>query len=654
MEEKEKIQLYQKILQVATDAKSAKIAAKTLINQGKREDAEKFLEYLDTSDLAIRKMARYILGQMGCRNAFSPLQSQLLQSIKGLTFFPDEEYREAKFFTNIIEIVEALYGIVRLNDLQDEELRLQLLEIFKRTKHEDLRFSLIKLIAVSGESGEFFYSVFKDLTTKERRAIYHVYSYVDSVRRMDFFSVGLQEDSLNHEFLIRNMLEFPQGKQALIAAVPQMLEKQKVYLLTALLENISADFLPSYIELLDDENRQVVQLATDNIKALDIDPFPIDLFLTKIKTGYSFEMIKAATSVFEHFVDEKREEYLLDALISQPLFNNKAVILDALMRTVKGKKNVDAEFSKKIVKILLEYFKSYAEERLEFLQTVLKILPGLTYTQSIQVRSIKKELLIFMKYHEKQMNQTLINNIQECVARLNQLSTHFEEAEEKIKHIEVLFDLEPQSIDVPRLEKLKVQLAELSEISPDFLKRFGLFLTRMLKEADDWKIRSISAELLAEYGTADYIPQLALAKAQDQSLGVRVAATKALERIQANYKTASLDAVVIEPLFYISKLINVALEEHGYQVNNYKEWPDDSVWNRENCSMIWVSEQLIENGSSEKLKLLEKQLTKQVKKVIIITQAPAKYADLENIPGFVLLQKPFTKDFLNDFFSRIF
>jgi len=648
MDEKEKNQLYHRILQNANDAKQARIAAKTLINRGNQEDAKKFIDYLDSSDPAIRKISRYILGQMGCRDALDPLLNQLKLSIGDLTFLPDEEFKESHFFSNIIEILESIYGIIRINNIRQENLRQKLLDVFKKTKHEDLRFSLIKLIAMLGESGDYFLSIFKELTHKERRALYHIYSFIESPQRMNIYTMGLK-DEINQEFVIPNLLEFHQGRLMLVSSISQMTDKLKVSFLTALLESDGSEFLDLLVELLDDENRQVVQLAIDNIKAIDFDPFPIERFFEKIKTGYSFEMVKAALSVFEHFVSDKIEEYFLESLIVQPLYNNKVIILDALLKSLKGKHNVDTEFSKRILKVLLEYFKGYSEDRLDFIVKVLKVIPGLSFSQSLQVRGIKKDLLIFLNNHENQLNQTLTNNIQECIARLNQLIGRFEESEEKIKHIEVLFDLETQVIDSQRLEKLKKQLSELSEVSTDFVSRFCLFLVKLLNEASDWKVRSISAELLAEYGSSEILPSLFQKQNQDQSLGVRVATAKAIDHIQKRFEIAPSIAMVIEPLFYVSKLINDVLDESGYKVDNYKEWPDSSVWNNVGYSMIWVSEMFFDEEHQERLEFLKNLFEKRIKRVVIITASPEKYAKYRVHSGIKLLKKPFTKEQLPRF-----
>jgi hypothetical protein len=650
MDEKEKNALLQRILMVSSDAKSARIAAKTYINRGKPEDALKFIEYLDTTDPSIRKMARYILGQMGCSEALGPLLEALKQAVGGLTFLPDEEYKETHFFVNLIEILESLYGIFRANKIKDEDLRQNLLDIFKKTRHEDLRFSLIKVIAILGETAEYFLSIFTDLSHKEKRALYHVYSFTESPRRMDLYRLGL-EDAFNYEFVIPNMMEFSEGRKALIDFVPQTGEKQKIFFLTILLERDQIEYLDVLIDFLDDENRQVVQLASDNIKAIDFKPFPLDRFLEKIKNGYSFEMMKAVVSIFVHFVLDKCEEYLLESLVVQPLFNNKAIILDAILKVMKNKRDIASEFSKNILKVLLEYFKTHSEDRLDFMQSVLRVIPGLTYTQSVQVRGVKKELMIFLKHHENQLHQTLLNNIQECTVRLNQLITRFEESEEKIKHIEVLFDLEVLAIDALRLERLKVQIGEVSEFTPDFLHRFVPFLVKLLDEASDWKVRSIAAELLAEHGFPDTLPDLKKKQSSDPSLGVRVAAAKALDRIQARFDIATPSALLIEPLFYISKLINDALEENGYEITLQKEWPEAEIWEKNPYTMIWVAEQFLDEENEDRLEYLKKQLEKKTKKVIIVTASPEKYAKHRVLTGLKLLKKPFTKEQLNHYFT---
>lgn len=650
MDEKEKALLLQRILQVNTDTKSARIAAKTFISRGNQADAGKFIEYLDSSDPSIRKMARYILGQMGCSEALDPMLESLTQSLGGLTFLPDEEYKESHFFVNLIELLESIFGIIRTNQITDEGLRQKLLDVFKKTKHEDLRFSLIKVIAVLGDTSEYFLKLFPDLSHKEKRALYHVYSFIDSPHRMEFFSLGL-EDVHNYEFVIPNMLEFPEGKQALIKFVPRMSEKMKVFFLTMLLEKDQTEFLDMLIDLLEDENRQVVQLATDNIKAIDFNPFPLERFLNKMKTGYSFEMMKAVVSIFNHFVQEKNEDHLLEAMVVQPLYNNKAIILDAILKVVKGKRNLDSEFSKIILKVLLDFFKVYSEDRIEFMQSVLKVIPGLSYSQSIQVRGVKKELLVFLKIHESQLSQTLLNNIQECIVRLNQLIARFEESEEKIKHIEVLFELEAQAIDAQRLEKLKLQLVELSEVTPEFSARFTQFLAKLLDSASDWKVRSAAAELSADYGKPDILDVLRNKQNQDPSLGVRVAAAKAVELIQARYEITTPWALVIEPLFYISKLISDGLSEHGLMVSSQKEWPESTIWDEHNYNMIWVTDQFLDEEHQDRFDFLKKSLEKQTKKVIIVTATPEKYAKLRVLPGFKFLKKPFTKEHLHRFFE---
>lgn len=651
MDEKEKNILYNRILAVSSDPKAARIATKMLINQGKPEDGRKFLDYLDSSDPAVRKISRNILGQMGCLEAMNPLLESLSQSIGDLTFLPDEEYKESHFFTNIIEILESLYGIVRINGIQNEDLRIRLLDIFKKTKNEDLRFSLIKLISILGESGEYFLTIFEDLTAKEKRALYHVYSFLESPHRLELFNLGLK-DAVNSEFVIPNMLDFDAGRVALASAIPGMNDKQKAFFLTTLLDKDAAAFLDVLVELLDDENRQVIQLATDNIKAMEFDPFPRERFLDKIRNGYSYEMVKAVLSIFEHFVKTGREEDLLQAMEVQRLFNNKTVILEAIFKAIKGRQDVDPEFSRRFLKILLEYFKTFSEENQEFFLTILKVIPGLTFTQSVQVREVRKEVMLFLKRHEEQINQTVVNNLQECLARLNQQIAHYEESEEKIKHIEVLFELDAKAIDAPRLEKLKLQLNELKETSGDFLVRLNRFLVKMLNESSDWKIRSLSAELLAEYGTADTIPHLIQKQNQDQSFGVRVSSSKAVESLQEKYGISPRLALVIEPLFYISKLISESLNDNGYKFQLLKDWPDPAPWQKEKTAMLWVSDQFLDEEHPERLTMLIDSLGKELKTVIIVTASPEKFQKYRIHQGVKLLKKPFARESLSRFFNE--
>ncbi len=650
MDEKEKNLLYHRILAVSSDTKAARIATKMLISHGNADDAKRFIEHLSSSDPAVRKVSRYILGQMGCLEAMNPLLDHLMQSIGDLTFLPDEEYKESHFFINIIEILESLFGIVKNNKIENNDLRKQLIDIFKKTKNEDLRFSLLKLIAVLGESGDYFLSIFEDLTTKEKRALYHVYSFLDSPYRLELFSLGLK-DSANHEFVVPNMMEFAEGRKTLVTAIPQMNDKQKVFVLTAMLEKDGTEYLDALVELLDDENRQVVQLAADNIKLVEFSPFPRERFLEKIRNGYSFEMVKAVLSIFDHFVKHKREEDLLDAMETQRLFTNKAVILEAILRAIKGRQDVDPDFSRRFLKILLEYFKTFSEDRQDFFLTVLKVIPGLSFTQSVQIRGVRKEVMLFLKNHEEQLNQTVINNIQECLAKLNQQIAHYEESEEKIKHIEVLFELETRAIEAQRLEKLKQQLNELKEMTSDFLSRLNAFLVRLLNDASDWKVRSTSAELLSDYGTPDIIPHLVQKQNQDQSFGVRVSSSKAVESLQEKFKISPLFATVIEPLFYLSKLITEALTDFGYKFKIHKNWPDSSAWEEEKASMIWISDQFLEEEHPERLEFLFDRLEKEAKSVVIVTATPERFSKYRIHQGLKLLKKPFTKEYLTRYFT---
>ena len=140
MEEKERKELIHKITNADNDPKNARVAMTVFINKADDEEAKLFLKYLDHGDPAVKKIARSILGQKAIVEACDPLILEFLAVVNNLTFMPDEEYKENYYYVNLSEILETIFNIVKTNPYQNDAFYSRLVEIFKKTKNEDLRF----------------------------------------------------------------------------------------------------------------------------------------------------------------------------------------------------------------------------------------------------------------------------------------------------------------------------------------------------------------------------------------------------------------------------------------------------------------------------------------------------------------------------------
>jgi hypothetical protein len=214
MEEKEKKELIAKILNADNDPKISRVAVTVFINKATPQEAGYFLDFLHHHHPAVKKIARFIVGQKSIVEALKPLLQEFYNVVGTLNFMPDEEYKESHYYPNLIEILETIFNICRKKCIQDKDFYTKVVQIFKNTRNEDLRFTLIKLLGLMGGQFDYFLEIYDDMTEKERRALYYVYTIVEEPKRLQVYKKGLEDDR-NFEYVISNMLSFEQGRLAL-------------------------------------------------------------------------------------------------------------------------------------------------------------------------------------------------------------------------------------------------------------------------------------------------------------------------------------------------------------------------------------------------------------------------------------------------------
>lgn len=568
MEEKEIKELIQKITNADNDPKGARVAMTVFINKADDEEAKLFLKYLDHGDPAVKKVARSILGQKAVIEACNPLILEFLEVVKNLTFMPDEEYKENFYYANLSEILETIFNIVKNTSYENDAFYSRLVEIFKKTKNEDLRFSMIKALAIMGDQFDYFMEIYDDLTEKERRALYYVYTFVKDPRGVEIFKKGLGDDR-NFEYVVANMLNYEQGRIALAEELLNLGNYNKQTVLKKLQDGKYPEFNDSLIKLLSDKNKFLVELSIENLKNSISSDMSLEPFINMINTGYSPDGIQGALEIISHFVKKQPEDIYMNGLEAQPSHRNKTVILDFFIEQLKDNIEHTEHLTEKVMPKLLVFFDVYNKEKEELFFSIFKIIPNLFYTNSTALRSVKKKIIGFKRDMDKRLSTQFKNNLSEFVVKLNSLIGRFEESENKIKNIVVLFDIDPHKIDAERMTKLKEQLNEVEALDEETHARMVDFLVTMYEESKiDWKIRAVATELLGDYGTIKVLPKLKDWAESDSSLAVKVNAEKAAAKVEEKFQDSIESVLIVEPLFYIQKKLNEFFKSRAFRVFN--------------------------------------------------------------------------------------
>ncbi len=648
MEEKDKRALINKILNVNKDAKGSRIATTIFIKKATKQEAMLFIDYLDSTDILLKKIARQIIGQKGISEAIEKLVRDFYEITDGITFLPDEEIQDKTFFPNLIELIETIFLIYKAEEKKDGTLLSKIDEIFKKTKNEDLRFSLIKLLGVLGDRIELFLKLYQDLTTKEKRALYYIYSFIDDPLKSKIYEFGML-DKENFEFVISNALLSKEGQIVVNQHLPNLSDSEQKSVLTKLLEDKFPDFQNTLIELMNVENKYIIELAAENLKKSIKLPFPIEQFKKIINTGYSPDLIKNGLKLINTFVKKNVEELYLEALNAQALFTNKVIIVETLFNKLKTEKKITENFSELIKQPLLSYFTNYKQDKDEFLISILKILPLLNFSNSVTYKTIKKNVITFAKQYEEQLSKVLKNNLNESLTRINALISRVERTEKKIGDITVLFDLPPESIDIVRFEKLKKQLEELDFFDDVFLKNFTTFLNKVHDASmDDWKIREAVLKLLGSYGTPIVIQKLKIIIEKEKSLGARVSAEDALKNIKSRYEIEEESVLIIVPLFYINKLLRDFFSEKGFNIINIEAIEQLADITNKNISHVLISDVYIKDNNIEQILDL---LPDEDLKIIITSPKPEEIKYTKDGFKIEYLKIPFKPENLEPFIT---
>jgi len=595
---------------------------------------------------SVKKMARSIVGNMGVGEAFPLLIKEFYGTVESMTFIPEAEYKESYFYTNLIEILETIFNLARNETLTDNVFYQRIVDIFKKTKNEDLRFSLIKLLGYMGDQIDYFLEIYDDLTEKERRALYYVYTFGTNHHRLDIYKKGLGDEK-NFEYVISNLLSFPEGRVFLSNEMVALSSYNKQTVLKKLLEGKFPEFNEVLIKILQDKNKFLVELAIDILKNNISSDFSMEPFKQIVETGYSPEAIEGALEIIDHFIKNQPEDIYLQGLDRQPSHKNKTVILDFLIGKLKGGIPLTEELTEKVVPKLLVYFDNHAKEKEELFLSIFKIIPTLRYGNSTGLKNIKKTVVQFMKTFDKRLSGPFRNNLGEFLVKVNHMIGRFEESEQKLKTIQNLFEIDPQKIDHDRLVKLKDQLKELDTLDDQTLGRLIEFLVTMYDVSKiNWKIKALAIELLGDFGNLSVIPKLKEAAEKETSLAVKVNAQKAVNKLEERYAAAIQYVLIIEPLFYLQKKLCSFFSSKAFRVNCLKEIERFEEISKVPFRFLVISEALFNDEFTQTIfDYLDENLDAIL---IIVTARPEDMEAFNDIPNVRFLKKPFNDESLED------
>jgi hypothetical protein len=436
MEEKEKKELIAKILNADNDPKISRVAVTVFINKATPEEARYFLDFLHHHHPAVKKIARFIVGQKSIVEALKPLLQEFYNVVGTLNFMPDEEYKESHYYPNLIEILETIFNICREKWIQDKDFYTKVVQIFKNTRNEDLRFTLIKLLGLMGGQFDYFMEIYEDMTEKERRALYYVYTIVEEPKRLQVYKKGLEDDR-NFEYVISNMLSFEQGRLALGETLLSLGNLKKQTVLKKLLQTKGKypEFNNVLIKLLSDDNKFLAELAIENLKTSPSLQSELDPLIEIIETGYSPQVIRGAMEIIAHFDRKNPEDIYLKGLEKQPFLRSKQVILEFFFKELKNNIRQTGELTEKVLPQLLVFFDDYSKEKEDLFISIFKIIPLLEFPSGAKIRAVKKKVITFEQEFADRLSNTCGNKLDELLVKIEQMAGQVEETESKLKNM---------------------------------------------------------------------------------------------------------------------------------------------------------------------------------------------------------------------------
>jgi len=653
MDNKEIKELIDKMLGVDSDPKGSRVATTVFLNKATKEEAKQLLTYLSHNNPAIKKIARNIVGQKGLTDALEPLIQEFYSVVGSLNFMPDEEYKESHYYPNLIEILETIFSICKAECPKADDFYIRLEQIFKKTKNEDLRFTLIKILGLMGDQIDYFLEIYNDLTEKEKRALYYIYTIIDDPKRLEIYRQGL-EDEKNFDYVVSNMLNFEEGRTALGEALLNLGSYKKQTVLKKIQETKGKypQFNEVLIKLLNDKNKFLVELAIENLKYSPPGSLALEPFTEMIESGYSPEGIQGALEIISHFVKKHPEDIYLKGLEQQPSHKNKNIIVEFIIEQLKGKMRPTEELTEKVVPKLLALFDNYSKDKEDLFISIFRIFPSLRYHSISKLKLIKKKMMVFKQEYEKRFSTTFKNNFSEFLVKINHLMSRFEEAEAKLKNVKILFEIDPTKIDNERMIKLKHQLEEIEHLDKDTQSKLIQFLKKMYEVSKiDWKIKATAIELLGDYATHKEIPFLGEIAENESSLAVKVNAQQALEKIEERHADAIQSVLIIEPLFYIQKKLNEFFKANAFRAYILKDIERFSDIIDKPFRFLVISDALLDDNFTQQV--YDYMDTNLDTILIIISATPENLVEYQDVPNVKFLKKPFNDDQLKEAISEI-
>ncbi|MGE5341143.1 MAG: hypothetical protein ACM3SY_06640 [Candidatus Omnitrophota bacterium] len=647
MDEKEKKELIDKILSVEKDARLSRVSTTVFINKASKEEAAFFLDFLSHPNPALKKIARSIVSQIGVAEAFDIFDKEFDAVVATIKYWPDAATDESHVFSNLIDLLETIFTLAKNLNIKNEKLFLKVDDIFKRTKNADLRFSLIKLMGFMGDRFDFFMHLYGEMSDKERRALYYVYSFVNEPKRMELYQKSLS-DERNFDYLVSCLLNFPEGRALIHEELLSFSNYNKQVVLKRLQDDGGKhpDFIDILIKILSDRNRTLGEMATEILKNTVTGEEALRPFVTMIESGYSPDGVAGALEVVSHCVKRHPEDIYLQGLELQSSAKNKNIILEFFIEQLKGKIRCNDELIDKVFPVLMPLFDNYAKDKEELFSSVFQLVPMLKYTNSNSLKAFKKKILQFKKDFDSRLPGPFKNVITEFVVKLNQLVSRFDETEAKLKTISFLFDIDPLKLEASRMLKLKDQLAEIETMDDAIKTRLIDFLVKLIDAPRiDWKIKSTAVELLGEYAGPVLINKLNEIAQNDSSLAVKVNAQKAAKQIEDRSASLLQNVLIIEPLFYIQKKLSEFFKAQAFKVFVLNEIERFQELARAPFRFLVISEAVLTNEEflQHVFDYLDDNLDAML---IIVTVNPDLLEQFQEIPNVKFLKKPFNDEML--------
>ncbi len=642
--------LENKILNGDKDIKSANNAKNIIIKNVDKKDCHIFIPHLKHENSVVRSLSRQIIVAKKIEEALPDLEKDFIIISKDLEFSKEKEKDELKFFSEITSIGNTIFALAPKNNYQNKDIENITKKIDDNSVNDKLKATAMKLSCLFDNTlFKKYFVEYKNLSEVEKGSLYKIAMVIENEEKWELYKIGIN-DKNNQDFIITQLIKDNKGLNFLKDEIANMQNNALLIMLNGIIKSTTneQDFtiiIPALEKLLERPEKNLLELATKSLMNIYKDNFPKEKYDNILKTSSNTSLVNATSLLLIHFQanDKYLKLKLLDGVKEQEKIENKVIILNHLLQLIREDKEINTQSDENILNYFFQLWEmNYFKEADDLYVIISKIIPHLKIGKSSMLKKCKSRMLAFISKNEKKLQRMVVNNIHESIANFAVSISKLEEEEQKIKDIKILFDIPKEKISEKRLDALDHQLNnitlidyELQLILSDFLKELFEFNT------NNWQIRAKIAKIFKKYNVREDYDFLLSKLKEEESLGVQLNIKETIKELRNKYLIEEKSILIIEPLFYINKLICNFLEknkENLISIKSFDELKEELI--RKKYKLIFIDDSLINEDSLNKIKEIE------YDNIVIISSDTKKFENtiIKDNKSNLTLPKPFNEE----------